>query len=671
MLDIIRVLKSAKSHERGELLPLSTPWGDSIDPAYVLPEHPRPTLQREAYAMLNGRWDYAVAPLPQGCSGPLPAPKARKAVSEAPLPSTWDGKILVPFSPEAPLSGVGRHLSPDELLWYRRDAKMPACARHERVLLHFEAVDWICAVYVNGSLAAVHQGGYLPFDVDITPHVARVDTDDATSRDGDASDTASPLQAGGSFEIALCVYDPSDAGTQPRGKQRRRPGGIWYTAQSGIWQSVWLEVVPALYIAGLTLQGTARGELEVRVTAIDARGVRTDSAETLRPSRCDGTSPAGATLQVCLRDSDGAIVTRSSLALAPSEKCARRLLAHATLNVDGPRLWSPDEPYLYDAFVTLDANAPEVPRDRVRSYCAFRTVEVKRDGAGCPRLHLNGTPLLVRGVLDQGYWPDGLMTAPSDAALVHDIQEMRSAGFNMLRKHIKIERQRWYFHCDRLGMLVWQDAVSGGGAYSPWHTSRKPTLFQASWSRFRDDTPSHRAALSAADAEYRHEWTRSCEDMVRLLAGHPSIVTWVLFNEGWGQFDAAAACRAVRALDPTRPVDATSGWYDQRCGDFLSHHNYFRPLGARRDPAGRAFVLSEFGGLTQLVAEHSASPTGYGYGDYPSIDAWRQAVLREIGRAQELSAQGLAGYVYTQLSDVEDELNGILTYDRRVNKLKE
>ena len=288
-----------------------------------------------------------------------------------------------------------------------------------------------------------------------------------------------------------------------------------------------------------------------------------------------------------------------------------------------------------------------------------------------PRVHLNGAPYFVRGVLDQGYWPDGLMTAPSDDALVYDIEAMKSAGFNTLRKHIKIESERWYYHCDRLGMLVWQDCVSGGSAYSPWHTSQKPTLFSFTWGRFDDTIPSHHKALSAGEDGYRKEWTETCQEMVELLDGHPSIGFWTLFNEGWGQFDARAATEAVRALDATRPIDATSGWYDQGCGDFLSIHNYFRPLRAGwhgKQRGNRAAIISEFGGLAQMTSGHTSLDHSYGYGDFATVEDWRGAVQKLLAVAESLQVEGLSGYVYTQVSDVEEEVNGLLTYDRKINK---
>ncbi len=641
MLDVCRVLKSALAPKPGKLTELLTPWGEQLDRTRPLPEHPRPTLVRDRWASLNGPWEYAFVALDSAKpERALTAREAIETVRAARMPHGFDSTITVPFSPEAPLSGVGRVLSPCELLWYRRSFETPALGSRERLIVHFGAVDWVCALFVNGQIATTHQGGYLPFSLDITPFLTATD-----------------------IELALCVYDPSDAGKQPRGKQRLDASGIWYTPQSGIWQSVWYEIVPDAYLTSLTLNGAADGTLRVDAFACDPNAQLGDDSQ----------------LVVSVSDHTGAEVDRGALAFERAAQAHSAWRARGCILVEHPHLWSPDDPYLYDIQAALIPQANEVPLDTARSYCGFRSVEVRRDREGVSRFFLNGEPLFIKGVLDQGYWPDGLMTAPSDEALVHDIQQLKDAGFNMLRKHIKVEAARWYYHCDRIGMFVWQDAVSGGKTYSPWYSSRKPTLFSASWGAFRDDTPKHRRALAADDEAYRTEWSETCTDMVKLLAGHPSIVTWVLFNEGWGQFDADKAAEQVHRLDPTRPIDAVSGWYDQHCGDYLSHHNYFRPLTVAQDRRAlqgyaaargcRAFVISEFGGWTQRIEGHAATATSYGYGNFAALDAWREAVRRTLTQAEALVPRGLAGYVYTQLSDVEGELNGILTYDRRVNKL--
>ena len=638
MLDIRRVLASApKKHTEETLNPLTTVWGEALDASNVLPEHPRPRMQRDEYATLNGVWEYAITPV----DGEADA----KTLAQQAIPSRWDGQIVVPFSPEAPLSGVGRTVQPSEFLWYKRKIELPKLADDQRLILHFEAIDWMCACFVNGKLAGTHAGGYLPFSFDITdllgPAAAGEGVGEVESSvTADSADTA---------ELVLCVWDPSDTGSQLRGKQRLSRGDIWYTAQSGIWQSVWYEVVSAAHLELLTLKGDMFGTLEVKAN------VQVSGPASVQSSALE--------LELALKDELGQDILLATLPVDEAgEICAE-------LQVDEPQLWSPESPHLYAVEVTLRLNAVAV--DAAHSYCAFRTVEVKKDVAGVPRVHLNGASYFVRGVLDQGYWPDGLMTAPSDDALVYDIEAMKSAGFNTLRKHIKIESERWYYHCDRLGMLVWQDCVSGGSAYSPWHTSQKPTLFSFTWGRFDDTIPSHHEALSAGEDGYRKEWTETCQEMVKLLDGHPSIGFWTLFNEGWGQFDARAATEAVRALDATRPIDATSGWYDQGCGDFLSIHNYFRPLRAGwhgKQRENRAAIISEFGGLAQMTSGHTSLDHSYGYGDFATVEDWRGAVQKLLAVAESLQVEGLAGYVYTQVSDVEEEVNGLLTYDRKINK---
>ena len=639
MLDIRRVLASApKKHTEETLNSLTTVWGEALDATNVLPEHPRPRMQRDKYAMLNGVWEYAIVPV-DGEIG------IETLVQQA-IPSRWDGQIVVPFSPEAPLSGVGRTVRPHELLWYRRKIDLPKLADDQRLILHFEAVDWMCACFVNGKLAGTHISGYLPFSFDITNLLGLVEVAGAVES---AAEAESAAESAATAEVALCVWDPSDTGSQPRGKQRLSRGDIWYTAQSGIWQSVWYEVVSAAYLELLTLKGDMFGVLEVKAN--------------MQVSGRAGVQSSAVELELALKDELGQDVLFARLPVSEAGEVS------AELHVDVPQLWSPESPHLYTVEATLRQD--DVAVDAIHSYCAFRTVEVKRDEAGVPRVHLNGAPYFVRGVLDQGYWPDGLLTAPSDDALVYDIEAMKSAGFNTLRKHIKIESERWYYHCDRIGMLVWQDCVSGGSAYSPWHTSQKPTLFSFTWGRFDDTTPSHHEALSAGDEGYRKEWTETCQEMVKLLEGHPSIGFWTLFNEGWGQFDACAATEVVRALDATRPIDATSGWYDQGCGDFLSIHNYFRPLRAGwsgKQWGNRAVIISEFGGLAQMTPGHTSLDHSYGYGDFVTVEDWRGAVQKLLSEAESLQVEGLAGYVYTQVSDVEEEVNGLLTYDRKINK---
>lgn len=618
MLHLKKVLGAKpKEHVEVELATLLTPWGEALDADHVLEEHPDPQFARVSYQVLNGRWKCAFVE-----SGHAPDRDLELVVSAAAMPASeaFGCDIVVPFSPEAPLSGVNRQLQPSELLWYRRLFDAPSLEGGARLLLHFQAVDYACAVFVNGQLAGTHVGGYIPFSFDIADLVSE-----------------------GENELAVCVADPSEFGGRLRGKQRFDRGDIWYTAQSGIWQTVWMETVPAAYIESVKIEPDAKAG----ILAIGAR------LAGLSDEMIAGNLPP---FKVHVLDANGNAAA-SGECQPDSATCA------VAIHVPDVHLWSPDDPYLYRLQLSFGDDA-------VESYCAFRTVEVRADDAGRKRLFLNGAPLFVKGVLDQAYWSDGLMTAPADDALVFDIQAMRACGFNLMRKHIKVESARWYYHCDRLGMLVIQDMVSGGAPeIMTWHWSYKPTLFKFSWNHMRDDTPANHEKLGAGDAGYREEWTRTCRETVQLLENHPCIICWSLMNEGWGQFDARAACDMVRALDPSRAVDAVSGWYDQRCGDFYSVHNYFRDMAVWRDGrAKRAFFVSEFGGYTHRVDGHSALDEAYGYEPYDDIDEWRQAVRSLLAEMDALEPKGLAGYVYTQVSDIEEETNGILTYDRRVNK---
>lgn len=624
MLNLKRVLASApRKHEEVEFTPLLTPWGEELQECSDASGardaglqgkadlHPNPQFARKNFTCLEGWWDYAF----------VASQNASDEWKTATKPETWDGLIRVPFSPEALLSGVGRQLKPTELLWYRRAFEAPEGVGDEkRCFLHFEAVDYACACYCNGELVGHHVGGYTPFVFDVTD-----------------------MLVPGENELALCVYDPSEQGVQLRGKQKLARADIWYTAQGGIWQSVWMEVVPKTHLASLEVSPDAdTGRVVLKATVVGDM----------------------ASQPVCARIKDGAATVAQAEAMPEPDSVGSFGAATLVLEAPQPKLWSPEHPYLYDIELTFGDDA-------ATSYCAFRTVGVEADEAGVPRFCLNHKPLFLRGVLDQGYWSDGLLTPPSDEAMVYDIETMKAFGFNMLRKHIKLESNRWYYHCDRLGMLVWQDMVSGGSPYIPWEISYKPTFFRSSWSRQRDDDPNRFDRLSSESEAFREEWTRTCKETVRLLKNHPCIVSWVLFNEGWGQFEARKATEMVRALDPTRPIDAVSGWYDQVCGDFQSVHNYFRPLEVYPDrkATGRAFVLSEFGGLSYYVPDHASLETSYGYATFANKDEFRAAVQEVLAQADALESQGLAGFVYTQLSDVEEETNGLLTYDRRINKL--
>ena len=598
---------------------------------HPLAEYPRPAMRRDSCEILNGPWQYAIT-------------------QTAEYPAAWQGSILVPYSPEAPASGVGRTLQPGQWLHYHRLFAPPA-GEGGRVLLHFGAVDYACAVQVNGHLAGGHRGGYWPFTLDITDL----------------------LNGTGRNSLWVAVQDPTGHGTQARGKQTLKPGGMFYPAQSGIWQTVWLERVPDNYIQTLTV-----------TPDYDARTVTV---------RVHTAKPGGAVNLWAMVRAGGVTIAEDW----GSDEADQD--GEVTLNIPEEHFfpWSPDTPFLYD--LTVGTNqGEEAEFDTVHSYFALRKWSCAPDAHGVLRFCLNGKPILLNGLLDQGYWPEGLYTPPSDAAVERELSEVKALGFNLLRKHAKIEPQRWYYHCDRLGLIVWQDIVNRASAYNLWFVTYLTNVLQPLLRRFPDGKACRRL-LSRAKPVSREEYAHELADTVQALRCHPCIACWVPFNEGWGQFDACDAAERIHALDPTRPIDATSGWYDQRCGDVHSVHNYFRPLEIypdkgplrgyvaeyekrhkRRRRAAhyavlpvaqhgvRAFVISEFGGLAQLVADHAAVSRAYGYGEYDSIEDWRTAVRSVLDSAESLESRGLAGYVYTQVSDVEEELNGLMTYDRRLNK---
>ena len=551
-------------------------------------EYPRPALKRDSYVNLNGLWEYAF----------------REDFS---APNTYDGTILVPYSPEAPLSGVNRQLQPGEWLHYRRTFAAPAGAGG-RVLLHFGAVDYEAGVFVNGTAVGTHKGGYLPFTLDITDAL---------------SDGENVLQ--------VAVSDPSDTGHQARGKQKLKSGGMFYTAQSGIWQTVWMERVPENHISALKVtplyeEGAVRVEVEA---------ARTEGA-------------------VIAAFSDGEEIVRAV--------CGEDGCAVLSLPADKLRSWTPEDPYLYDLTVTLDGG------DRVESYFALRKFSVERDQKGILRMFLNGKPYFLNGLLDQGYWQDGLYTPPSDEAMIYDIETAKKLGFNLLRKHIKIEPARWYYHCDRLGMVVWQDMVNGGGTYASWFLTYAINVFHPVMRTWPDKN--YRLFARTDEAE-RENYYKELAEMIRQLYHYPCIGAWVPFNEGWGQFDAPRATALVRSLDDTRLIDEASGWFDQGGGDMYSLHNYFFPLHVRPQK-DRVVALTEYGGISWACPGHISREKSYGYGSAKSkeelTEKYRKLMLKSV---LPQIRNGLSALVYTQISDVEEEINGIMTYDRAVIKVDE
>ncbi|MCC9178923.1 glycoside hydrolase family 2 protein [Arthrobacter sp. zg-Y750] len=593
---------------------LLTAWGSALDPDAVLQEYPRPQLVRESYLNLNGYWQYAVTP----------------AAVQQP-PDTWEGQILVPFSPEAPLSGVGRQLQPDQALWYRRTVRLPEGFAGERVLLHFGAVDQSCTVTVNGTPVGGHVGGYLPFTLDVT---------DALVLDGQSGDSGQ--------EIVVRVRDISDTGHHSRGKQKLDRGGIWYTAQSGIWQTVWLESVPRISVGRLALVPDLES-VDIKVLLDGGAGPGAGEGGSVDVS--EGRGP-DLTALVTLSAGGRTVAEAAVVPGVPSR-----------IRVPDPHLWTPDDPFLYDVEVRLLDGGREV--DRVQSYTGLRTVGMGPDAKGRQRLLLNGRPYFHAGLLDQGYWPDGLYTAPSDAALASDIRRAKDLGFTMLRKHIKIEPLRWYYHCDRLGILVWQDLVNGGSTYRN-SVIRPP----AAGAPHRSDDAY--LVFGRDDEQGRQEFLAELRGTVELLQNAVSLAVWVPFNEGWGQFDANAAAHLLRRLDPTRTIDHASGWHDQGGGDLKSVHVYVVPFRLRKGwlRGGRAVVLSEYGGYSLRIPGHTFNAKEHGYRSFRSRAALKRAYRRLMLRQMEPAvARGLAATVYTQLTDVEDEDNGLLTYDRAVLKI--
>ncbi len=542
--------------------PLLTRWAAEVNPTNAHPEYPRPQLVRPDWLNLNGLWDYAITP------------------AAAREPAQFEGEILVPFPLESALSGVMRRLDENSTLWYRRQFKIPEAWAGRSVRLHFGAVDWRMRVIINGKEIGRHRGGYDAFSFDITGALRRTNTE----------------------EIVVAAEDPTE-GDQPRGKQSRKPEGIFYTPTSGIWQTVWLEPVPRVCIDGLVLRPDVDAHaLRLSVAANSA----SESLKVEVTALADGKEAGRAT---------GPANEELNLALAK------------------PHLWTPDDPFLYDLKIALKDGNKLV--DSVSSYFGMRKVALLRDEGGVMRIALNGKFAFEIGALDQGFWPDGIYTAPTDAALRYDIEYLKRAGFNMARKHVKVEPDRWYYWCDKLGMLVWQDMPSGNNT-----TTEGRTQFEA--------------------------------ELQRLVEGrrnHPSIIVWVLFNEGWGQYDTERLAPWLKSLDPTRLVDDASGWTDKRVGDIIDMHSYPGPEAPQSEP-DRAAVLGEFGGLGLGLPGHTWSTQYWGYQPMPDEKTLNERVATLLDRVHLLrDFFGLSAAVYTQTTDVETECNGLMTYDRAVAKL--
>jgi beta-galactosidase/beta-glucuronidase len=553
---------------------IMTRWASSVTPENTHGEYPRPQLVRKDWMTLNGLWEYAIQP------------------RGAERPEVFAGHILAPFPVESALSGVGKPVGEDNRLWYRRTFRVPRGWEKKHLMLNFEAVDWETIVWVNGREVGTHRGGYDPFSFDIT-HA---------------------LKKRGEQEVMIAVWDPTDTGTQPRGKQVREPRGIWYTAVTGIWRSVWLEPVSEVHIRGLRIiPDTAKGQVMVRAV-------------------CTGEAAA---FGIVVEALDGE---------TPVALLRGRVGEDIRVSLKDPKLWSPDSPFLYGLRIKLeDGNGREA--DTVESYFGMRSISLEKDAVGVNRIFLNGGPLFQFGPLDQGWWPDGLYTAASDDALRYDVEATKQLGFNMLRKHVKIEPRRFYYWCDKLGILVWQDMPSGDAYIG------------------RQDPDLERSQPS--EEQFVYEMGR----MIDTLFNHPSIVMWVPFNEGWGQFKTAEIVRRIRERDPTRLVDNTSGWSDRGVGDVHDVHAYPGPA-APENEADRAAVLGEFGGLGLPVPGHTwQEEKNWGYRSFKTAAELTESYLDLLRLLRLLIDRGLAAAVYTQTSDVEIEVNGLMTYDREMIKM--
>ena len=540
--------------------PLTTPWTEEVSPDHVWSEYPRPQMVRPHWTNLNGLWDYAIV------------------ARDADQPQDWDGEILVPFAVESALSGVKKTVLPEQRLWYRRAFDTPNRQAGERVLLHFGAVDWQCTLWINGKKVGDHTGGNDPFSFDVTEYVTHGDN-----------------------ELVLAVWDPTDVGYQPHGKQVLKPGGIMYTAVTGIWQTVWLEVVPRTHVESIKI--TPDVDRSLVTVSVQANGA--------------------AAVEIKAMDQGQVVASQTG-----------RTGEAIELQIPEARLWSPDVPTLYDLRVTLRQD--DQPTDTVTSYFGMRKIEVSPDDDGVLRLKLNNEVLFQYGPLDQGWWPDGLYTPPSDDAIKYDIAMTKKFGMNMARKHVKYECARWYYWCDRMGLLVWQDMPAGD---------------------------------SGRNEESKTNYTNELKAMIDTLHNFPCIVMWVPFNEGWGQFDTPKVVKWLQEYDPTRPVNEASGWHDRGSGDVSDMHSYPGP-GTRPAEKNRVVVLGEFGGLGMPVKGHTwQGEKNWGYVSYETSEALTNAYVDLLTQMRPLIGQGLCAAVYTQTSDVEIEVNGLLTYDRQVVKM--
>ncbi|MDO5524152.1 MAG: glycoside hydrolase family 2 TIM barrel-domain containing protein [Bacteroidia bacterium] len=560
---------------------LKTRWASQINVNNVLPEYPRPIMQRAEWQNLNGLWNYAILPV------------GKQA------PASYDGEILVPFAVESSLSGVQKRVGRDNELWYQREFTVPAKWRNNNILLHFGAVDWKADVWVNDVKIGQHTGGYTPFSFDITPALKTGDN-----------------------KLVVKVWDSTDQGFQPRGKQVNRPEGIWYTPVTGIWQTVWLEPVPRNYIENVKIVP----DIDANILKVEVTANETSASNVMTVKVMDGSR---------------VVATAQSINNQPVDVPMPA----------NPRLWSPDDPFLYNLEISLSNNSKEL--DKVKSYAAMRKYSMARDDKGIVRLQLNNKDLFHFGPLDQGWWPDGLYTAPSDEALRYDVEKTKDFGYNMIRKHVKVEPARWYMHCDQLGMIVWQDMPNG---------DRGPE-----WQMRQYFTGNERNRSAESEANFRKEW----KEIMDYLFSYPSIGVWVPFNEAWGQFKTEEITEWTKQYDPSRLVNPASGGNHYPVGDMLDLHQYPAPQLYLYD-AQRATVLGEYGGIGWAIKEHLWEPDrNWGYVQFNSEKEVTDEYVKYAEQLKQLIRQGFSAAVYTQTTDVEVEVNGLMTYDRAVVKLDE
>jgi beta-galactosidase/beta-glucuronidase len=519
-----------------------------------------------------------------------------------PMPKTYQGKILVPFAVESALSGVNKQVGSENILWYRTKFSIPSTFKGKVILLHFGAVDWASEIYINGKRIGSHEGGYDPFTIDIT----------------------SFLKGGNQHLLELRVNDPVDKGPQPRGKQVRNPRGIWYTSVTGIWQTVWLEAVPKTYISSIR----QNPDIDQEALTVEIKVENPEPGDIIKAFAWDGINLV-------------------------SEKESAVNIA-AVLQVRNPKLWSPDNPFLYDLKVSVVREGKII--DEVKSYFGMRKISVQPDENGVLRILLNNRFVFQYGPLDQGWWPDGLYTAPGEEAIAFDIDKTKEMGFNMIRKHVKVEPARWYYNCDKAGILVWQDMPSGDLGGGSWNT--RPGM----------EGGEDKVRTGVSENIYRKEWNV----IIDYLYNFPCIIVWVPFNEGWGQFKTAEITRWTMEKDPSRLVNSASGGNFHEVGHILDVHNYPGPVMAKPEVFGskQALVLGEFGGLGLPLENHTwLDKDNWGYRTFQNSDTLFVAYRNYLNEVIPFIKRGLSAAVYTQTTDVEVETNGLMTYDRKVIKM--